>query len=273
MSDEASRESAEQWGGAAEAWARAAEEEETGASASATRWMLETAALRPGEEVLELACGAGRVGLEAARMVQPGGTVLCSDFSEAMVQAVRDRVSRTGIENVGARVLDAEDLSLDSQRFDVVLCRFGYMLMSDPAAALGESRRVLRPGGRLLLAVWGEAGENPWLAAVMAAIVDQLGAPPPEPGTPGGGRSSTRSVDRSPPCWMPCPRHRPRRSRTHRSPRPNRTPGATEGSSSRPASSARERSDRAAPRSSLPAPAAGLWHAGRGRRPPRGCRR
>ncbi|HEX5762544.1 MAG TPA: methyltransferase domain-containing protein [Solirubrobacterales bacterium] len=186
MSADSHREaSREQWGSSAEVWARAAEEEETGASASATEWMLAAAGLRPGERVLELACGAARVGFHAADAVRPGGSVLCSDFAEEMVQAVESRVARTGVENVEPRVLDAERLDLDDESFDAVLCRFGYMLMSNPARAMTESRRVLRPGGRLVLAVWGAPERNPWLTAVTDATMDRLGAPPPEPGTPG----------------------------------------------------------------------------------------
>jgi SAM-dependent methyltransferase len=186
MSDEAHREaSRQQWGSAAEAWARAAEEEETGASARVTEWMLEAAGLRPGERVLELACGAGRVGFEAAALVRPGGSVLCSDFSEAMVEAVEARIDRTGFENVETRVLDAERLDLDAESFDAVLCRFGYMLMGNPGRALAESCRVLRRGGHLTLAVWGAPERNPWLTAVTDATMERLGAPPPEPDAPG----------------------------------------------------------------------------------------
>lgn len=179
---EASR---EQWSGAARSWARAAEEEETGASGDATRWMLAAADLRPGQRVLELACGAGRVGLQAATRVEPGGTVLCSDFSAAMVEAVAERVARLGLENVETRLLDAQQLDLPDDGFDLVLCRFGYMLMADPQAALRESARVLRPGGKLVLIVWGTAEQNPWLWLVIKALIDHLNAPPPEPGTPG----------------------------------------------------------------------------------------
>ncbi|MGN6558628.1 MAG: class I SAM-dependent methyltransferase [Solirubrobacterales bacterium] len=180
---EASR---QQWSDAAASWARAAEEEETGASGEATRWMLKVADLRPGQEVLELACGAGRVGLQAARRVGPDGTVLCSDFSQAMVDAVAERVERLGVPNVSTRVLNAEQLELsDEERFDVVLCRFGYMLMADQAQALRESARALRPDGRLVLAVWGTGEKNPWLSLILNAVMKHLGAPPPEPGMPG----------------------------------------------------------------------------------------
>jgi SAM-dependent methyltransferase len=185
MNDEAPDSGQQQWGSSAEAWARAAEEEETGASASATDWMLAAAGLQPGARVLELACGAGRVGLRAAEMVQPGGAVLCSDFSEEMVGAVEGRIARARIGNAEGRVLDAQDIDLEAESFDVVLCRFGYMLMADPQRALEESCRVLRPGGHLVLAVWGTAERNPWLGTIMGAVMDQLDAPPPEPGTPG----------------------------------------------------------------------------------------
>jgi ubiquinone/menaquinone biosynthesis C-methylase UbiE len=179
-------ESRQQWSDAASSWARAAEEEETGASRDATAWMLEAADLQPGERVLELACGAGRVGLQAAARVGPEGTVLCTDFSEAMVEAVAERVQRLGIANIATRVLDVEHLELEGEApFDAVLCRFGYMLMADPLQALRESARALRPGGRLVLAVWGTGEKNPWLGTILEAVMAHLNAPPPQPGQPG----------------------------------------------------------------------------------------
>jgi SAM-dependent methyltransferase len=185
MSEPFTGETSNQWSAAAEGWARAAEEEETGASADATAWMLEAARLQPGERVLELAGGAGRVGLQAAALVEPDGSVLCSDFAGAMVDAVRGRVARLDLRNVEAEVIDAQDIDMDAGRFDVVLCRFGYMLMADPLQAMRESFRVLRPGGRLVLVVWGTAVRNPWLTVILNAVMTHLNAPPPEPGAPG----------------------------------------------------------------------------------------
>jgi len=183
MSDSPQNE--DQWGAAAEHWARAAEKEEVGASADAARWMLKSADLRPGERVLEVAGGAGRVGLQAAGAVGPEGSVLCSDFSVEMVKVAQERFERLGISNIETRALDAQNLDLADGAFDAVLCRFGYMLMPDPPQALRESARVLRPDGRLVLAVWGEAAENPWLSQILEAVMNHLDAPPPEPGTPG----------------------------------------------------------------------------------------
>lgn len=178
--------SRDQWAGAAERWADAAEQPDTGASARAAEWILEAGALHPGERVLEVACGAGRVGLQAARIVGQDGAVVCSDFAAAMIEAVEARVERENVGNAEARVLDAEEMRFaDPERFDAVLCRMGYMLMSDPLSALKRSREALKPQGRLALAVWGSAAENPWLAEIFGAVMAHVGAPPPPAEAPG----------------------------------------------------------------------------------------
>jgi SAM-dependent methyltransferase len=182
MSDSAA--GREQWAAAAAGWARALEQPDSGPSAAAAEWMLHAADLRTGEEVLEVACGAGRVGLQAAEAVGDAGHVLCSDYAEPMVDAVATRAARLGLTNVEAQVLDALELDM-ACRFDVVLCRFGYMLMTDPQRAITKSAAALKPGGRLVLAVWGSGEANPWLSSIFSALMDHFGAPPPAPGTPG----------------------------------------------------------------------------------------
>jgi SAM-dependent methyltransferase len=149
------------------------------------QWMIEAVSLQPGEQVLELAGGPGTLSLMAADAVGEAGRVICSDFAEPMVDTARHRVEGDGRGNVECRVMDAQAIDLPDGVVDVVLCRMGYMLMGDPATALRESARVLRPGGRLALAVWSEAAANPWARVPMAAIVEHLGAPPPPPGSPG----------------------------------------------------------------------------------------
>jgi SAM-dependent methyltransferase len=176
---EASR---QQWEQAAEGWAAEAEERERGPAGRAADWMLERAAPQRGEHVIELASGAGDVGLRAAEAVGAEGRVLITDFAEPMVEIVRRRSE--GIPQVEARALDAEDPGLD-ERFDVALCRLGFMLMPDAARALRATRGLLVPGGRLALAVWAAADRNPWLSLVFDAVMGVLGAPPPAPGTPG----------------------------------------------------------------------------------------
>ena len=150
-----------------------------------TELMLERLAPDDGDTVLDLATGAGAVGLAAAAVVGDAGRVLLTDFSQAMVDTARRSADRMGLRNVECRLLDAERMALEDDAVDGVLCRWGYMLMADPAAALAETRRVLRPGGRLAFAVFSGAEENPW-AGLPAAVLRERGhMPPPGQGEPG----------------------------------------------------------------------------------------
>ena len=117
-----------------------------------------------GDTVVELAAGVGDTGFEAAKMIGGSGRLITSDLSPAMLDAARRRGAELGLGNVDYRVINAEHIPLDDDSVDGVLCRFAYMLMPDPAAAFAETRRVLRPGGRVALAVWGAMEHNPWLA-------------------------------------------------------------------------------------------------------------
>jgi ubiquinone/menaquinone biosynthesis C-methylase UbiE len=93
--------------------------------------------------------------------------------------------SARGLRNVDYRVLDAERMDLEDDSVDSIVCRWGYMLMADPAAALRESRRVLRSGGPLCFAVWRTPDANPWAALPAITLVQRGHVPPPQPGTPG----------------------------------------------------------------------------------------
>jgi SAM-dependent methyltransferase len=154
-------------------------------SAPVAAWMIEAAALAPGQRVLELAAGPGEVGFRAAALIEPGGTLICSDQSEAMVAVARERAAALGLTNVDFRVLDGEWIDLPLASVDVVLCRWGYMLMVDPAAALRETRRVLRSGGRVTLAVWDARELNPWSVIPTEVLIEHGLAQPPSAELPG----------------------------------------------------------------------------------------
>jgi SAM-dependent methyltransferase len=89
------------------------------------------------------------------------------------------------LDNVTTRELDLESIEEPDRSYDVVLCREGLMFAADPARAAREIRRVLRPGGRVALAVWGPRERNPWLGVVFDAVSAQIGRPVPPPGIPG----------------------------------------------------------------------------------------
>jgi SAM-dependent methyltransferase len=173
----------DRWSRAATGWGAQAQRLQ-GWAMPVSHWMLEAIAPQPGQTVLELAAGPGDTGLLAAEMVQPGGTLISSDFAEPMLDVARERAAEFGIDNVEFRVIDAESIDLDTASVDAVLCRWGYMLMADAGAALSETRRVLRPGGRLALAAWDAAEHNAWARLPSAALVELGLAQPPPPDAP-----------------------------------------------------------------------------------------
>ena len=139
---------------------------------------------QPGERVLELAAGLGETGMLAAELVAPLGGVVVSDQAEAMLEGARSGRSRSGSANVEFQALNAEWIDLPVASVDVVLCRWGYMLMADPAVALVETRRVLRPGGRVALAVWDTLESNPWALLPARELIERGIAPRPDPDAP-----------------------------------------------------------------------------------------
>ena len=148
-------------------------------------WLVEKADPQPGQSFLEIAAGTGDLGFAVAERVAEGGHVISSDFSPNMLEVARRNGEARGLTNVEYRVLDAEKMDLDDDSVDGVVCRWGYMLMADPAAALRETRRVLHHGGPLAFSVWTTPDRNPWAAVPAMTLVQRGHVPPPEPGAPG----------------------------------------------------------------------------------------
>ena len=172
------------WAEVTEGWAEHAEKVDA-RSALLTEKLLTLSAPSPGERVLELACGAGGAGLAAAQRVAPSGEVVLSDVAAEMTAIASARADARGLMNVTTRVRDLEQIDEPDRSFDVVLCREGLMLVPDPARAAREIQRVLRPAGRVALAVWGPRERNPWLSVMFDAVSAQLGCPVPPTGIPG----------------------------------------------------------------------------------------
>jgi ubiquinone/menaquinone biosynthesis C-methylase UbiE len=138
--------------------------------AEAQSTLLALASPAPGEHVLDVASGTGLVTFETARAVGPGGLVLGVDLSGRMVDAARQRAGDLQLSNCRFVRMDAETLALPDESFNLALCALGLMYMPNPERALCEMRRVLRPGGRVGLAVWGERSRCGWSA--LFPIVD-----------------------------------------------------------------------------------------------------
>jgi SAM-dependent methyltransferase len=182
--EEYRRASREVWEAMAPGWGEWAAEME-GANAPVRVWLLRELDPRPGDAVLELSAGAGETGFEIARLLGDDGRLISSDFASEMVDVAQRRGNELGLRNVQYRVIDAERIELPDDSVDGVVCRYGYMLVADPAHAFVETRRVLRPGGRLALAVWSSAEENPWASIAGRLLVERGQLAPPEPGAPG----------------------------------------------------------------------------------------
>ena len=171
------------WDAMAPGW-HARREEMWQRSHPVSEWMIRKLDPRPGDTVLELAAGLADTGFMTARLVGETGRVIITDFAAEMLDAARRRAEEVGVKNAEFRVLDAERMDLETDSVGGVLCRWGYMLMVDPAAAFAETRRVLRPGGRLAFSVFAAPERNPWASLVGRVLVGQGYIPPPDPEAP-----------------------------------------------------------------------------------------
>jgi ubiquinone/menaquinone biosynthesis C-methylase UbiE len=174
----------DRWERSAEGWRQRADDiRDFGRPVS--DWIIEEIDLRPGQRILELAAGPGDTGFLAAHRIAPGGTLICSDGSEAMLKIARDRASALGLDNVEFLALQLEWIDLETASVHAAFCRWALMLLVDPAAALQEIRRVLRPGGRFATAVWDAPEHNPWATIPMRALIELGHAERPDPEAPG----------------------------------------------------------------------------------------
>jgi SAM-dependent methyltransferase len=175
----------EKWGltESADWWSagRAARQQIYGA---ATEMMLDLADVQAGSRVLDVAAGTGESTLMAARRVGPKGHVLAADVSASMLNVAAEAARQAGLANVETRVMNAENIELDSDSFDAVICRIALMLFPNPPKALGEMHRVVKPGRKVSVMVCSALEKNPY-HAIFQGTVRRLGNIPwPAPGEP-----------------------------------------------------------------------------------------
>jgi len=138
--------------------------------------LLDFAAPRTAERVLDVGCGCGTATLDFARAVGPTGHVLGLDISGPMLAEGQARAKAAGIANIGWRQADAATAALDE--FDLLVSAFGLMFFGDPVAAFTHLRQAAAPGARMAFLCWRPLVENPWMEVPMNAVSPHL---PPRP--------------------------------------------------------------------------------------------
>jgi SAM-dependent methyltransferase len=174
----------EQWQSAAEAWHRWGPTL-TEWLGEATAILLDMAGMGAGQQVLDVAAGAGEQTLLAARRVGPKGHVLATDISSNILEFAQQSARSAGLANVETRVMDGENLDLPENSFDIVVSRVGLIYFPDQQKALRGMLRVLKPGGKIAAIVYSIPDKNGFFSVPISIIRRRANLPLPAPGQPG----------------------------------------------------------------------------------------
>jgi SAM-dependent methyltransferase len=166
-------------------WAEQHERQDRALATLATA-ALNLAAPQSGEHVLDIGCGSGTTVLELAARVGPLGYVLGADVSEHSVVRARERIATAGLHHAEVIGADVSSHPFVAGKFDLAFSRLGVMFFGNPTAAFVNVRRAMKPTGRMVLAVFRPARENPWTNAPVSSVRHLLPPMPvPAPDAPG----------------------------------------------------------------------------------------
>jgi len=163
--------------------------------------LLQRAAFKSGEVVLDVGCGGGASARAIAARVGPGGRVMGVDISAHLIAECERRAHAAGIPNAHFVVADAAAVKLPPASYDRLHSRFGSMFFPEPAAAFHNLARLVRAGGRADFAVWAPAKDNPWVGAVWEYCASTSSCPGPNRTRQARSRSMIRTI--SPRCFGP----------------------------------------------------------------------
>jgi ubiquinone/menaquinone biosynthesis C-methylase UbiE len=183
MSEVAGSETLQQWRETASYWTRHHDTIRT-MFLPLTRALIEQARIAPGQSVLDVAGGSGEPSLTIAQAVGPTGFVMCTDAIAEMVAVAEREALVCGLKNMQFRQCTADSLPFADESFDVAVSRLGVMFFPDPVAAVREMLRVIKPGGRVALAVWGKSELNPYSYVVTGVVSRYVPAVPVAPDAP-----------------------------------------------------------------------------------------
>ena len=137
----------------------------------AQQLLLKMAELKGGEKIIDIACGTGLVSFPAAELAGEKGFLLGTDISDKMVELSTEIAIERNVSNIKFERMDAEELKVEDEAFDIALCALGLMYVPDPLKAMKEMLRVIKPGGHAVSAVWGQRKNCGW--ADLFEIVDK----------------------------------------------------------------------------------------------------
>jgi SAM-dependent methyltransferase len=143
-----------------------------------TAYVLDAAALQPGERVLDVGPGGGKTSIAAAKAVGSAGAVVGADVSVPLRALAERRAAESGAGNVTFCTVDVQTDAVPGGPFDAAISQFGVMFFEEPVIGFANIRAHLVPGGRLVFACWQSSEQNPW--TFFSAIADFI-PPPPEP--------------------------------------------------------------------------------------------
>lgn len=174
----------DQWQTAAEAWYRWSPSIHQWLG-NATEKMLDLAEVSAGQNVLDIAAGAGEQSIVAAKKVGRSGRVLATDLSPNILEFAKEMAQLENLDNIDTKAMDGENLTLPDDTFDAVISRVGLIYFPDQQKALREIWRVLKPGGRIAAIVYSTADKNKFFSIPVSIIRRRANLPPPLPGQPG----------------------------------------------------------------------------------------
>ena len=145
--------------------------------------------IKEDDHILDVATGTGEPALTIATLVK-NGKVVGTDLSESMLLVADEKAAERNITNFETVCCDVSELKFDDNSFDIITCRLGFMFFPDIQMALYEMLRVLKPGGQIVVSVWGNPDKNFWIRASMETMISRLSLPSPPAGAPGLFRCS-----------------------------------------------------------------------------------
>ena len=187
MSSEPNKDVLRDWRESAPYWAKHADTVRS-MFAPITSALLEASGINDGQLVLDVAGGAGEPSIAISESVGSSGSVICTDAVAQMVATARNESRRAGASNIGFAQCVGESLPFAAGTFDAVVCRLGVMLFPDPASAIREMLRVVKPGGPVSVAVWRHQKSNPFFHVVADIVSRYVESAPEDPDAPGAFR-------------------------------------------------------------------------------------